>query len=237
MAQLLFIRHGQASFGADNYDKLSALGQLQARAVGRELLGSDRLPSMAFSGHLTRQRHTADIALREAGSDIQANALQAFDEYDAEGIFSSYLPEVLDDYPEIRERITPSDFSALKDPGVFRTLFYPVMHKWISGADPGDTPIEPWKEFRERVLAGVSQISAGLIDGQTATVFTSGGVISVIMTHVLRLQAIDSVDFNWRTANGSITSFFVTQQGLELHKHNHDEHLKDSAAGLRVTFM
>ena len=34
MAELLVIRHGQASFGQDDYDVLSDLGHQQSRAVG-----------------------------------------------------------------------------------------------------------------------------------------------------------------------------------------------------------
>ena len=34
MPEFFLVRHGQASFGADNYDKLSALGHRQARWLG-----------------------------------------------------------------------------------------------------------------------------------------------------------------------------------------------------------
>jgi broad specificity phosphatase PhoE len=34
MGQVLLIRHGQASFGADDYDVLSDLGWTQGRALG-----------------------------------------------------------------------------------------------------------------------------------------------------------------------------------------------------------
>jgi broad specificity phosphatase PhoE len=56
MANLLIIRHGQASFGADNYDQLSALGQHQADLTGEFLSQSGVQLSAAFSGDLSRQR-------------------------------------------------------------------------------------------------------------------------------------------------------------------------------------
>ena len=34
MAELVLIRHGQASFGADDYDKLSDMGWRQSRWLG-----------------------------------------------------------------------------------------------------------------------------------------------------------------------------------------------------------
>jgi len=34
MAELYLVRHGQASFGADNYDQLSLLGKQQGQLLG-----------------------------------------------------------------------------------------------------------------------------------------------------------------------------------------------------------
>ena len=35
MSELYLVRHGQASFGADNYDKLSPLGHKQSYVLGQ----------------------------------------------------------------------------------------------------------------------------------------------------------------------------------------------------------
>ncbi|MEC8007904.1 MAG: phosphoglycerate mutase family protein, partial [Pseudomonadota bacterium] len=58
MANLLIIRHGQASFGADNYDQLSPLGQRQADLTGEFLRQMGTRLSAAYSGDLSRQRET-----------------------------------------------------------------------------------------------------------------------------------------------------------------------------------
>ena len=58
MANLLIIRHGQASFGADNYDQLSPLGQLQADLTGKFLYQIGTRFSSAYSGDLSRQLET-----------------------------------------------------------------------------------------------------------------------------------------------------------------------------------
>ena len=34
MQKITFVRHGQASYGSDNYDKLSELGHKQTRLLG-----------------------------------------------------------------------------------------------------------------------------------------------------------------------------------------------------------
>lgn len=38
MALITFVRHGQASWGADNYDQLSIKGAEQARVLGKVLM-------------------------------------------------------------------------------------------------------------------------------------------------------------------------------------------------------
>ena len=65
MADLLIIRHGQASFGAENYDQLSALGQHQADLTGEFLSQSGVQLSAAFSGDLSRQRETGQRILAQ----------------------------------------------------------------------------------------------------------------------------------------------------------------------------
>ncbi len=63
MAQLLLIRHGQASYGEPDYDRLSAKGVEQARALGKHLAGA-KLDAL-FVGPLRRQIETAAIAVDE----------------------------------------------------------------------------------------------------------------------------------------------------------------------------
>jgi broad specificity phosphatase PhoE len=59
MALVYLIRHGQASFGAENYDVLSSTGRLQGKIVGAELRRRAADPAQVWSGTLERQRETA----------------------------------------------------------------------------------------------------------------------------------------------------------------------------------
>ena len=63
MATIYLFRHGQASFGADDYDKLSPLGERQATVLGQYLRDHDIALDAAYSGDLLRQRETAQLAL------------------------------------------------------------------------------------------------------------------------------------------------------------------------------
>ena len=65
MGIIHLVRHGQASFGAADYDVLSAEGEEQARLLGLALAGLR--PDRVVHGSLVRQRRTASIAAAAAG--------------------------------------------------------------------------------------------------------------------------------------------------------------------------
>lgn len=62
MSRVLLLRHAQASYLEPDYDKLSPIGEKQARALGeywaRQKINFDRV----FSGPRVRQMDTARIA-------------------------------------------------------------------------------------------------------------------------------------------------------------------------------
>jgi len=65
MGQILLVRHGQASWGAADYDVLSSLGEEQGSAVGAAL--ADVQPDVVVHGTMLRQRRTAELAAAAAG--------------------------------------------------------------------------------------------------------------------------------------------------------------------------
>jgi len=237
MPSIVLVRHGQASFGADNYDQLSDLGRRQASATGVQLARVGVRPDVVYSGTMERQKDTAELALKSMGTSMSVAQSSAFDEYDSDGIFSAYLPGVLDQHPDIRDRITPDDYSFLKKRSVFRKLFFPTMARWIQGDDAANSSLEPWSDFHGRVIAGLEQVRSNLDPDGCAVVFTSGGVISAAMIHALGLEHERSSEFNWRTANASITRFMHTERGLELEGYNNYAHLQTGDADLRVTYL
>ncbi len=76
MGVLLLVRHGQASLGAADYDKLSDTGWRQAQITGARLAAADLVVDRVVSGALTRQRDTAQAvlaALGRPGSELQTD--------------------------------------------------------------------------------------------------------------------------------------------------------------------
>ena len=62
MASIYLIRHGQASFGAEDYDQLSTLGCRQAEVTGQYLRDAGIRLDAVYSGDLSRQQETARLA-------------------------------------------------------------------------------------------------------------------------------------------------------------------------------
>ena len=52
MSKIYFFRHAQASFGADNYDELSAKGKLQSLELGKYLISKKQRFDRVYVGPL-----------------------------------------------------------------------------------------------------------------------------------------------------------------------------------------
>lgn len=220
MTTLVLVRHGQASFGTSNYDRLSPLGERQAMLLGEHWqrcgIGLDK----AFSGTMQRQRVTAERALSAIDHDpasIQTDA--AFNEYDHQGLIRAYLPVMARRHPDIS--IRPD--ALLSDPKAFRMLFNLMVDDWMAGV-PADGPVaESWLDFRQRCIDGAL---AAASTGERVVVFTSGGVITALLQKAL--GAADTVvrSMNWRIFNASVHVFHLGRDGLELTGFNDIAHLQ-----------
>ena len=60
MPTLYLVRHGQASFGAANYDQLSPLGVQQCQQLGRYWAAKGRRFARVITGTLQRQVQSHD---------------------------------------------------------------------------------------------------------------------------------------------------------------------------------
>ncbi|MCF5504238.1 histidine phosphatase family protein, partial [Pseudomonas syringae] len=123
MGSIYLIRHGQASFGADDYDVLSPVGIRQAQVLGTHLVDLGLTFDRCLSGKLLRQQDTARHALAqyaEAGHDIPViETDSAFDEFDAEGVIRALIPAMLAEEPEALNILR----NAAEDSAGFQRLF------------------------------------------------------------------------------------------------------------------
>mgnify|MGYP003610115975 FL=1 len=63
MTTIYLVRHGQASFGAESYDKLSTTGEQQATVLGQYFQKILKEQPYVVAGGMQRHRQTADFSL------------------------------------------------------------------------------------------------------------------------------------------------------------------------------
>ena len=100
MGRLLLIRHAQASFLEQNYDKLSAIGETQARRLGQHWARQKILFDGVCSGPRVRHKQTAKIVAavyRDTGISFpELREIPEFDEYQAEAVLKQGLPRLVE---------------------------------------------------------------------------------------------------------------------------------------------
>ena len=143
MGSIYLIRHGQASFGADDYDVLSPTGIRQAEILGDHLLNLGVRFDRVLSGGLRRQQHTARAALeRLESSGLATPELEvdpAFNEFEADAVIRAHLPDLLEEQPEalhiLRHAPSIGPSSSACSPPSSRAGFPATMRKmgWKAG--------------------------------------------------------------------------------------------------------
>jgi len=97
MATIYLVRHGQASFGVEDYDRLSQIGWQQGRVLGRALRCSQAAtaqPQAVFGGTLRRHRETVEAMARGFGDGLPAmQVASGFDEFDHVALIHRHRPE------------------------------------------------------------------------------------------------------------------------------------------------
>ncbi|MGY2894158.1 histidine phosphatase family protein [Deinococcus sp. UYEF24] len=228
MSELLLIRHGQATPFEDDTDRLSKLGETQARAVGAFLAASGIVPSRVVHGPLVRQTRTALLAAEAAGSTWPAaETLPGLAEYDGDGMLRLLAPVLaerdpafaglLHDAEALRENELPDRNRA------FQKMLERLLGSYLLGetVHPG---VETWADFRGRVRAALENI-LGSEGGSTVLAFTSGGVIGSVVAGVLDAPDTSVLKLNWRVRNASVTRLTFGNGRISLDSFNETGHL------------
>jgi broad specificity phosphatase PhoE len=234
MSRLFLVRHAQASFLEQTYDKLSALGETQAQLLGefwaRHKLVFDRV----CSGPCIRQKDTAAIVAAEY---LKTNldwpdflVMPEFDEYQGEAVLESSLAALLESDRAIS---TLHDaFQASGDPQsrrkTFQKLFEAVIGKWVDGTIPSNS-VEPWRDFSARVNSGLKQFLGAGAQSERVAIFTSGGPIGLAVQRALDLSAQNALRISWMARNSSFTEFLYSSDRFTLSSFNSVPHLDDPA--------
>lgn len=224
MSDIYFFRHGQASWGRENYDRLSELGYRQAEILGDYLVRLGLTFDAVYSGSMERQEATAKTVMAGfPGRDSQAphHIDPDLNEYRSDLIIKTLLPGMIEEDPSL----SGAAAGMIGDSKAFLRIFEPAMLRWASGRH--ETPgAETWLEFTGRIEAAVAKIISENGRGKTIAVFTSGGPISAVMRMALGLPDETAIRLNWLIRNTSFSSFKYGGGGLTLSSFNSVAHLE-----------
>ena len=218
MRSALLIRHGQASFGAKDYDKLSTLGEQQARQLGQWLKQTGQRPDLIAVGTLQRHVRTAELCVEAAGADAPQLTLEQMDELDHVEVVARHRPDFAS-FAAMR-----AELAASADPlHAFQQLFAAAIARWTSGQHDSEYT-RSWPAFRERVLDGLKALAAH--EARTIWVFTSGGPIAVIANALVGAPAGNAFALSWPLVNTSLTRVALGGNRHSLVSYNSWPHLE-----------
>lgn len=219
MGVLLLVRHGQASFGADDYDVLSETGWEQGRLLGAWLAERGVVPDAVVRGSMRRHRETLEAITETAGWTADPVVDARWDEFD-------HLAVV---------RAQGSSFDGL-DRRAFQQHFELATAAWARGEGDYD---ETYADFGDRVDGALSAAATEAGSGRTVVVVTSGGTIGIACARLTDPEADTPAiariwaRFNAVTVNSSVTRVVVGSTGPRLLTFNEHQHLVGDAITYR----
>jgi|SRR5436853_286520 len=234
MSSLILIRHGQASFFDDDYDRLSAIGEEQSRRLGAYLLKRGIRFDEVFAGPRKRQIDTARLIgeMFDAADQpfLAPVVIDGFDEYDGEGIIRHILPEAAKEDRRIRDYLDRYEKSSDNDERLrsFQKVFEAASTVWLDGAIQSPL-VESWRAFHDRVRSGIERLTSRADRGVRIALFTSGGPISIAVQMSLQAPERTAIELNWRLRNCSITEIVFSNGRLSLDSFNGIPHLDDAS--------
>ncbi len=224
MAMVLLVRHGQAAFGSDDYDRLSDRGRQQARWLGEHLAALGYAPVRAVAGTLARQRDTAAeiLGAMDLAATVELTEDAGLNEYDGESIYCAHTGGA--DQVEHQRR----DFR-----DYWRT-FRGAMQRWSDNELPGVS--ESWQQFGARVRGAVDQASAGAAREDTVLMVSSGGAIGRLIADIMGAPASAAIELNLQFRNTGLCELIAGRDTLRLLSYNAIPHLAQPERQHAITF-
>ncbi|KRH98837.1 histidine phosphatase family protein [Curvibacter sp. PAE-UM] len=210
MGTLYLVRHGQASFGAADYDQLSELGSKQSERLGQYWRERGITFDAVLTGTLRRHAQTWAGIAQGAGYANAVQALAGLNEYDSEAVIATIHPHPLQkpDTPELYRH----HFRLLRD----------GLRQWMNGVvSPRGMP--SYTDFLAGVTGALDHVRKNF-DGNVLIV-SSGGPIATAVGHVLGTTPETTIELNMRIRNSAVSEFTYTPKRHSLLSYNTLPHL------------
>jgi broad specificity phosphatase PhoE len=234
MSVLALVRHAQASFFDDDYDRLSPVGEAQARQLGDYWSSQGEVFGEVYVGPRRRQQQTAELVgdqYRRAGLPWpEPVVLPELDEYDLLGMRERLAPALARSDQAFAGLVAVFRDSTGEHEHArgFQRMFEALLAHWQTAPAAAEV-VEDWPAFRDRVRRGLARITDGPGRGRRVAAFTSGGFIGTAVGLVLAAPDRAALELSWRLRNGSLTRLVFTPGRLTLDEFNAVSHLPDPA--------
>jgi broad specificity phosphatase PhoE len=213
MGTLYLVRHGQASFGADDYDRLSDLGRRQCERLGAWFGARGIVFEAALVGTLRRQRES--LAAIDAGlgrtPPIEPFSWPGLNEYDSHAVIHAIHPQPLE-RPRNAEEVR-QHFRLLRD----------GLVAWMAARTRPDG-MPSYADFAAGVAGALAHVRDRHAGGDVLLV-SSGGPIATAVGQVLGMSPEATIELNLRIRNSAVTEFVVTPKRCQLLTYNTLPHL------------
>jgi broad specificity phosphatase PhoE len=216
LALITIVRHGQAMFGAAEYDRLSPLGIEQSRCAGRYLADRVGKFDLALVGPRVRHAGTFEEMTRSGLASIDVKIEPAVDEFaNGDAIFRSAV-----------QRRKEGGELWPTEPRSQARLYSDEIRRWWVGEAVGETAGESAEGFDARTGAWLEGMRSAHQERDKILVVTSAGLIASIVCHALGASRSHAFDVMMSIRNGSITTLSAKKARLKLHSFNETAHLE-----------
>ncbi len=211
MAEFYLVRHGQASFGTDDYDRLSTLGEQQSLWLGQYFAERGMQFDRVITGTQLRHRQTAEQICRGMGYSPIFTEHAGLNEYDFHALYNA-----LGEEHAALKRLASGDkrdfYKGLKQ----------VLQLWTLDQLMGALP-ESWKDFAWRVNDARHFIQH--CGAQHVLVVSSGGPVGMMTRQVLEAPPNIAIELNLQIKNSSFSHFYFNESSIKLASFNNIPHL------------
>ena len=207
MAELVLVRHAQASFGSDDYDRLSELGWRQARWLGEYFAERKLAFDRIVRGSLRRHAETLAGIGEGMGARLEGEERAGLNEYDSLALLRAHTGKELGQRGAQREH-----FRVLRE----------ALYAWCDGSLACGDHLS-FANFRAGVLEALEAVRTS--GARRVLMVSSGGPISTILAEVLRMPSHGVVDLNLRARNTGISEFHFNERGIHCVSFNAVPHL------------
>ena len=218
MTTIYLVRHGQASFGKEDYDNLSEIGLKQAFLLGQYFKTLNLNFDKIFVGTLKRQIQTYKQIIKSYDTVIDYESTPLLNEYDVKSVLMGFVNGRSLTKDELHDKKT--HFNLLRN----------AVTAWSENKVFNDIS-ETWNEFDVRAQKFLNIINKNKYKSKSILVVSSGGTISMILKQILSLPSSQFVNFHFQIFNSSLTKIIINEFGMSLSLFNsiaHLDHRKDS---------